>query len=755
MNTYDFSALNPREFEALVADLLSEEYGVLVERFKLGRDAGVDGRWFATDGREVVLQCKHWHRSGYTALLHSLVKDERPKLDRLKPGRYILATSVPLSRRNKDEISRVFAPYLNVSDILGSEDLNYLLTRHRKVEERNYKLWLSSINALGFLLNNAIIGRSQSELAMFRQGATLYVQTEDYERAWKHLNDRKILILTGEPGIGKTTLARQLVLDYVRLGFSFAVIEESISEAEAIYDEDAKQIFYFDDFLGRTFLEALKAKQDSHITNFAHRVAKDPNKRFILTSRTNILNQGVVLSDLFGNAQFLKSTYELRIGSLTRMDRARILYNHIWHSSLETEYIDELYSEKRYHQVINHPNFNPRLIAFVLDSDKLADVDPEEYWHYIERTLNNPEDVWTHFFSAQLSQECRDLVFLTVLNGRTISEESLRSAFSALPPRDKEHAGAVHHAFNKAIRHASGSVLDRQIGSLTQEVSYSLFNPSIADYVLRHLSGTQLWGYYYPHIRTLNALGQLQQLRHASFFGVDKYNQVLRALADVDVRRLGPPDNYSLELAALIVFDKRLSGAYRDWLRVWIVDPELNVVAAQPAAYIRVLLGWRHFASKGEMVEQAPTIFNALFKAYIPIDEPKLLKMLLAEFSTLKLDDLYEFLRTQILSGWGDQVADIVRDNNVLADYHDHEDTWSAEETLAVFMRDSLLGTGIELTSAELRELCDNISIESIIDHNIEVASREDWEADSWRDQRITEREDISAVDDLFERDGR
>lgn len=434
MNNYDFAALNDKEFEALVVDLLSEEHGVFVERFKPGKDAGVDGRWFAAGGGEIIIQCKHWLRSGYAALLKALTKKERPKLDRLEPDKYILATSVPLSRANKEEIAHAFSPYLSVSDVLGPEDLNLLLARHPRVEERNYKLWLSSINTLGLLLNNAIIGRSRSELVLFREGAALYVTTEDYPRAWKHLNERRVLILTGEPGIGKTTLARQLVLEYVTRGYSLAVIEESISEAESVWSEDAKQTFYFDDFLGRTFLEALKAKQDSHITNFAHRVAKDPNKRFVLTSRTNILNQGMVLSDLFGKAVLVKNTYELCIGSLSRIDRARVLYNHIWHSDLQPTYVDKLYSEKRYREIIDHPNFNPRLIAFILDSDKISDIEPSKYWDYVESTLANPEDVWTHFFSAQMSQECRDLAFIVVLNGRDISEDDLRIAFSSLPP---------------------------------------------------------------------------------------------------------------------------------------------------------------------------------------------------------------------------------------------------------------------------------------------------------------------------------
>lgn len=46
MSSYDFSSLNDKEFESLCSDLLTCHLGERVERFKPGRDGGVDGRFF-------------------------------------------------------------------------------------------------------------------------------------------------------------------------------------------------------------------------------------------------------------------------------------------------------------------------------------------------------------------------------------------------------------------------------------------------------------------------------------------------------------------------------------------------------------------------------------------------------------------------------------------------------------------------------------------------------------------------------------
>jgi hypothetical protein len=373
MSSYDFQALNDKEFESLVVDLLSAEFGFRIERFKPGRDAGVDGRWFASSGKECVVQCKHWIKSGLNHLLRSIKASEHQKVDRLNPERYVFATSLPLSRIDKKKISAAFAPHIKTSaDVFGSEDLNDLLGRHPAVERRHFKLWLSSTNALTVLLNNAIVGRSRAEMEEIRSRAALFVPTLALAEASDHLGEKRIVLLTGAPGIGKTTLAQQLVLEHVAEGFELIVMEESISEAEAAYSDDAKQLFYFDDFLGSTFLAAIRAKQDSHVLRLISRVARDPRKRFILTSRTNILNQGAALSDSYSDGRIVRNTYELNISHLSTLDRAHILYNHIWHSSLSSHLTDELFRKKRYHQIIKHANFNPRLVAFIVDAGKAS-----------------------------------------------------------------------------------------------------------------------------------------------------------------------------------------------------------------------------------------------------------------------------------------------------------------------------------------------------------------------------------------------
>ncbi|EJC8216350.1 restriction endonuclease [Citrobacter freundii] len=64
MTNYDFRALNNEEFERLATDLLSKRENLLIERFKSGKDGGIDGRFYHSG--EVIIQIKHYVKTGYS-----------------------------------------------------------------------------------------------------------------------------------------------------------------------------------------------------------------------------------------------------------------------------------------------------------------------------------------------------------------------------------------------------------------------------------------------------------------------------------------------------------------------------------------------------------------------------------------------------------------------------------------------------------------------------------------------------------------
>lgn len=485
MNDYDFKSLNDKEFEALCIDLLGKVERARFERFKPGKDSGVDGRYFDTEGGEVVLQCKHWANTPTQQLISYIRTTERPKLDKLKPSRYFLAVSNPLSRADKKALFKTLSPYVeSESDIFGREDLNDLISKDSSAEQRHYKLWLKSSRVLSMLLNSGIFGRSAYSLEEILQESHKYVITTNHHQALNKLEQLGVVVITGEPGVGKTTLANHLCLHYASRDYSYLKISDDIKEAESVFDPEQKQVFYFDDFLGRSYLEALRGHEGAQITQFIRRVATSKNKKFILTSRSTILNQGKLLIDSFEHQNINRNEVELKIQSLTELDKAHILYNHLWHSGLSSDYIEEIYKNKRYHEIIEHQNFNPRLISYILDSSRLSECRPQDYWAYITEALNNPSQVWDHPFIAQQDDFGRSLILLVVLHGSKFDEKELNATYIRFITIEENKHLRGKPDFYTNIRTLTGSFFNRTVFR-GNEASIDLFNPSIADYIIK------------------------------------------------------------------------------------------------------------------------------------------------------------------------------------------------------------------------------------------------------------------------------
>lgn len=286
MADYDFHQLSPHDFEQMGRDILQAEWGFNLESFKTGKDGGIDFR-YAQSNSSIVVQCKHYIRTGLAGLLRDLEK-EAIKVRNIKPLRYVLVTSVPLSPANKNDIVKIIgADVLNSGDILGQDDLNNRLTQYPAIEENHYKLWLASRAVFDRVLNNSIVTQSEFKVRAIYKDMPRYVQSNAFPRALKILNSDRIVIIAGAPGVGKTTLANLLLYEHLEKGYQAVVIQRDIQEGQTLFQEGKPQVFYYDDFMGTTFLgdrgAGFNHNEDRTLIDFIAMVRASPNARLILT----------------------------------------------------------------------------------------------------------------------------------------------------------------------------------------------------------------------------------------------------------------------------------------------------------------------------------------------------------------------------------------------------------------------------------------------------------------------------------------
>ncbi|MDP9434289.1 MAG: restriction endonuclease [Actinomycetota bacterium] len=267
-----FDELSDADFEVLVADLFTREMGQRFEAFAPGADGGVDGQ--GVDGRHLV-QCKHYRRSSFSHLKSQATK-QRKKLEDIDPtpDRFDFVTSMDLTSGNKDTLVAELHPFATShAKIWGYKDVEQLLRKHEDVERTHVKLWLRSSAQLDRLLNNAAYERTHALLVQIQGALPRYVQTDAMREASRLLAQERVCIVSGPPGVGKTTLAYLLLLQAVELRFQPFEVVADVEEAWRLHKPSEPQVFFFDDFLGRTQLSDGTSSDPRSLLRFIKEIA--------------------------------------------------------------------------------------------------------------------------------------------------------------------------------------------------------------------------------------------------------------------------------------------------------------------------------------------------------------------------------------------------------------------------------------------------------------------------------------------------
>jgi hypothetical protein len=484
MPDYDFRPLSPIDFETLTRDLLQAELGVRFESFKSGRDQGIDLRYAPAQGRPWILQSKHYAESGFSLLLSQLKNKEAAKVRKLAPKRYFLTTSLGLTPHQKDKIAAVFDfVAMQPADIFGREDLNNLLALHENVERQHFKLWFSSVTVFERMLQARILNLTRDTLQRIADKAKLYVQNDSFPQALTILRKRNVCIVCGIPGIGKTMLAEMLLLHFLNQGYDIVRITGDISEAHEFEYKKSRRLFYYDDFLGRAVLgDRLNKNEDQRLVEFVQAIRKSDSAKLILTTREYILNQARKEYERIAHWATECYTCVVDLSKYTRRIRAQILFNHVYFSSISLLYKRSLAAHPKFVSLVDHKNYNPRLVEFMTDADRLVGVAPDGYFDFFKSSLDNPQRLWEHAF-AQISDGARDLVLTLFTLHSGVLLDDLKTAFGAshsdrarllnLPIRDLD--------FDSALKETEGNftATDRS----PQGATIAFHNPSIADYV--------------------------------------------------------------------------------------------------------------------------------------------------------------------------------------------------------------------------------------------------------------------------------
>lgn len=544
MQNYDFLVLSPYEFENVSRDLLQKKLGVFLESFTSGRDNGIDLRSCKVKNDTLIIQAKRY--SEYSSLLSNL-KKEIPKVEKLKPTRYIITTTVGLTPPNKDEIKSLFEPYIiNTEDIIGKDDLNNLLGLYKDIELKYYKLWLTSTVVLDRVIHSKIYNQSAFELEEIKNQLGLYVQNNSFRDAINILNENKYVIISGIPGIGKTTLSRVLIFALLSQEIEeFIYLADDIDDAYTFFSEGKKQVFFFDDFLGRNIFDpSQQINKDTKIVKLIEKIKRTNDKFLILATREYILRQAKQVYESFSlhNIELAKCTLDL--STYTNVIKAQILYNHLSYHNVPFEYVLNLMEGKRYLRLIRHKNYNPRIIETIINRKIWQHIDKNQFGDALISFFDNPESVWLYAFE-NLSRFSQYTLLSLLTTGGPILIEDLEeyvkeflkiNSFKYLVPFDSI-------IFNRTLRELEDTFIRTQKDS-KDKYAIEFQNPSIQDFLVGYLRGkTDL----------------IDSLLNSFIFKEQFFNVFTNDTNNENIKRLILLDIRQIELAA-----KRLVSTFKE-----------------------------------------------------------------------------------------------------------------------------------------------------------------------------------------------
>src|SRR5208337_1630979 len=386
---------------------------------------------------------------------------------------------------NKNSLEKAIGPALKAQeDIFASGDLNGLLRKYPDVERAHIKLWLSSAAVLERITRAAAHAYAAITKDEIAAKVRVYAQSPSFKAARDTLESQHVLIISGPPGVGKTTLAEMLSYAYVGEGWKLIPIRSLDDGFAAIVDQE-KQVFFFDDFLGKVALDKYAlASKDSDLSRFMKRVRHSPNARFILTTRAYIFEEARRVSEYLADDQVDISKYVLDVGVYTRRIKARILYNHLLVAGTPIAHVQALIESGKIPKIVDHKNYNPRVIEWMTDTLHVGVFTPEQYADAFIKTLANPKKLWDTAFRTHIPEKCRHLLYALYFGsqyGEDIAD--LRLAYQSLHPHLCAKYGQSHDPkdFEESLRILEGGFIR------IQGYSVSFVNPSFRDYLTAYL----------------------------------------------------------------------------------------------------------------------------------------------------------------------------------------------------------------------------------------------------------------------------
>lgn len=378
MKKYNLKDLDNDCFEQLIVDLHSHKTGQVFSKTNPGKDEGIDGYSFNKNNLVTILQAKHYDNKNN---LNGVMKEEKIKINSLhyNVNDYFLYTSCKLQLKDKQKILEIMNPNIkSINNVFDYNDIIQLIHSTPMVELKYYQLWIPSSTVMFWSLENIVdrifnrktYAEKEQRLEEKKSLIERYVEDKNLSKALEHLEKNNVLIISGLPGVGKTTLANIVCNIYENKGYEFAPINNIEDYYNLKYLKKKKYIIYFDDFLGSIDYKIKDELEAKKIINVIERILTNQNIKLVITTREFVLNQAKEKSEAFKDINFSLNKLVIAIKDYNNYQKLLILIKHLEFYEITKNQIEHFLEDNKVLDIIKHKNYFPRTIDNTISLNK-------------------------------------------------------------------------------------------------------------------------------------------------------------------------------------------------------------------------------------------------------------------------------------------------------------------------------------------------------------------------------------------------
>lgn len=463
MDHYNYyNDLLPERFEDFAIDIGERIANTTFEVFSRVKDRGIDARG-EEDGEIIILQAKRY--AEYEDL-KKIFKTELEKVKKLKPDRYLFITSATLTVQNKDEILEIFKDYIkNKTDIIGKEDLDHLISKSENIDilEKYAELWLKNThvleNILSRTLNHSINEESKFQLNKIMQKEKIYAENQYFYTALNILKEKHFLLIYGDAGVGKSSLAGHLCSYFLkRMEKAEFIYTDSLDSLRNKYQSSKEQVIFLDDFWGSWKKDKNGNNADTRqLRQTIEMIEQDESKILIITSREYIFRQ--FEEENYGDKKiFENASIAMRMAEYTDLQKAKILFKQIENTSWEWNDIYQI--TENYQEIIEHVNYNPRIIEMAIDQiERTEKLKYGEIYDELLMAIEEPEEFLNTMFYGQ-KEGAQIICILLLLFSGQMKLETLRMMFCDYIDEEGKTPDAKKEHFKDYIKQLENAMIE-------------------------------------------------------------------------------------------------------------------------------------------------------------------------------------------------------------------------------------------------------------------------------------------------------